>query len=195
MAKLDRTTLGELLQRQLDGDLGPQERRLLEDELRASPELAEEHRLLQDLATRMSATRIPVRPGFREQVMAGLPPAAWEVRAARSWRLPVALLVALAGCLAMLTRFAPEGLRTKGLFAGTLVAVGDLLRVSVVTGAGLLGASWKGLQAGIGELFASSPMTAVGLLMLLAGLNFLFFLGLRSRKRTRAREIVSKNDP
>ena len=195
MAMVDRTTLKELLQRHLDGVLSSQEQRLLDEGLRRAPDLAAEGRQLRSLATHMEAARIPVRGDFREQVMAALPPAAWEARAARSWRLPVAFLAALVGSLVGLARWMPESFQAQGPVAGTLAAVGDLLRASVVTGAGLLGATWKGLQAGAVELFAASPMTALGLLVLALGLNLLFFLGLRSRKRTRAQETASKPDP
>jgi len=192
MATVDPTTLNELVQRQLDGDLPSHERRTLEEGLRRAPDLAVERKQLQSLVADMEAARIPVREGFQAQVMAELPSAAWEARAARSWRVPVALLVALVGSLVALARWAPEGFQAQGPLAGTLAAVGDLLVVSVLTGAGLLGASWKGLQAGAVELFTTSPMTAMGLIALVLGLNIFFFLGLRSRRKAPAEEPATK---
>lgn len=192
MATVDRTTLEDWIQRELDGDLGPQEERLLKEQLRLQPDLAAERRQLQGMLRSLEDSRIAVGDDFRAQVMAGLPPAAWEVRAARSWRLPVALLAALFVGLVALVRYTP-GLALDGPLTAAVGAVGDLIVTSVVTGAGLLGASWQGLQAGLAELFSTSPVAAIGLIALLLGLNGLFFLGLRSR-RLRRQESAGRED-
>ncbi len=180
MAMVDRATFEELLQRELDEDLKPRERRLLDAALESSPELSAERRGLQGLSVALEESQISVRSDFREQVMASLPAAAWEVRTRRSWRWPVALLAVL-GTVAALLGSLSDGFAKGESVAGIFGAITSMVSMALVTGAGLLGASWRGLGAGLRELFVASPSTLVGVAILLVGLNALLFLGLRRR--------------
>lgn len=180
MATVDQSTLEELLLREMDELLTPEERSLLEESVEHSPEMLSERAGLQALAAAMGESRIPVRADFREQVMASLPTAPWEVPARSSWKVPLACLAVLAGATSLLSFWSTQSSTTGSLF-GSVVAIFDLIKLALVTGAGLLGASWTGLRVAMGELFRVSPTAMVGVILLVVGLNALFWLGLRRR--------------
>ncbi|MCH9649895.1 MAG: hypothetical protein K0U98_16775 [Deltaproteobacteria bacterium] len=178
MATVDQATLEELLLREMDELLTPQELRLLEESVEHSSELCEERRSFQALTAAMGESRISVRQDFQEQVMANLPVAPWESPARSSWRVPLACLAVLAVATSLLSLWGAQSSATGSLL-GSVVAAFDLMKMALVTGAGLLGASWVGLRVAMRELFQASPMALVGVIFLLVGLNALFWLALR----------------
>ncbi len=185
MPTLDKKTIEEWMERSLDGDLSSHEEWLLEGELAGSPELEAEHRRSKGLVRVLTASRIGVREGFKEGVLAGLPATSWETRSARAWRLPAAILAGIAVALAAIALRTDPG--TGGPLVGVLAAVASLLENAVVTGAGLLGASWKGLRLVANEALSSSPSALAGSVLILVALCFVLVRALRRRSGARVR--------
>jgi hypothetical protein len=192
MATVDRVFLQELLQRELDDDLGAGERSLLEQGLLELPDLRQEREQWAQMKAKMEAARIAVRPDFCQQVLDQLPAAAWEARASRAWRFPAAVLLSLGAVLVGLVGSSKGLAAFPGPLVGALAAAVDLLQTSLLAGAGLLGASWKGLQVSLAQLFAGSPAAVVGFFFLVVALNAVFFYGLRSRKRRPVEQPAAK---
>lgn len=167
-----------------DGELPAADAMRLEAALRERPELQQERRELARLHEVLRRSRFPVRAGFREAVMSGLPPASWEPVAKQAWGAAIAaaaLLAVVSGMLLTLGEASPTG---SGF--GVLTAIAELLKASVVTGAGLLGASWRGLALALQQALDASPLTmaAFGIGVLAVNLLFLRLLR-RSSQRTR----------
>ncbi|KAB2955591.1 MAG: DUF1153 domain-containing protein [Thermoanaerobaculia bacterium] len=93
---MDHQTWREWLDLDVDGALGDEERRRLAGHLAGCSECVAERRRLEALAARLAAGKIALRPDFKASVMAALPPAPWESRSRRAWRLPAVLLAGLA---------------------------------------------------------------------------------------------------
>jgi hypothetical protein len=131
---------------------------------------------------------IPLREGFRAEVLSALPAAPWAAtrrqRSHGSYRWAAALLVALAGFSALLFTVAGAGASPGGPLSA-VAAVADLLVVSLVAGAGLLAASWSGVGMAVGEVLSASPGTLVGAALLLSFLILLLYTLVR-RPRTAA---------
>ena len=178
MASMDHATIEDWLQRELDGDLSAAETERLTAALEASPGARAERAAYARLAEALGERRIAVGEGFRERVMASLPPAGWEGRAARAWRLPLALLAAFGAAAAVLLRFA-----SGSSVGGSLAAVAGLFKTALLAGGGMLTHTWSGLRMAVGELVSTSPAGAVGLAVLFAGLCLLTALSLRRRVR------------
>lgn len=146
--------LRELLDLELEGELGALERRELERHLAGCADCARERAELAAVHAALAASRMPVRDGFRDAVMAALPQAGWEARPVSAWRLPAAMMVLLAAGAALL-------LGTRGLggsLVGALASVLELLGATALAGAGLLGASWKGLGLVVSQALEGSPL-------------------------------------
>jgi anti-sigma factor RsiW len=181
MATVDHATIQEWLHRELDDDLAGPESQSLRHHLTDCADCRAEQRALQGLNQLLTEGTVAARSGFQEEVMAALPPAAWEARTRRAWRLPLALLVALMIASALLMRGTP--LEGGGSVIGIVTAVADLFAVALVTGAGLLGHSWQGMRMVFQELLSGSATGFLGLAILLVGLNSVLFLTLRRRAR------------
>lgn len=179
MKTQDRATLVEWLDQDLDGQLGSAEQTRLAERLAADPELAAERRQLESLHGLLRATRVAVRPRFREQVMAALPVAAWQPGRVAAWALPLAMMVALAVAAVWVLG---TGTTSDGPIVGTAAAVVDFLKVTALAGAGLLAASWRGVGLGLEELIASSSLGLVAMAALVLAMNVLFFSMLRRRR-------------
>lgn len=192
MATPDPAILENLLQRHLDGDLSEYEARQLSQQVRSSPALRREQAQLETLVSLLEEGRIPVEAGFEQRVLDNLPPAAWEARGARAWRLPAAMLVVLAVVGVVLAKAAQPA---AGSIVGALSAALELLVTATLTGAGLLGASWTGLQAVFRGLGAGSPWAMVGLATLVLVLNGLLVYALRRRPRLAAAERGADSPP
>ena len=179
-----------LLERDLDGDLGAAERATLAARLDADPVLAGERRARRRLHALLAESAIAVRPGFREAVMAGLPVAPWERRRAAGW-LP-ALAVALVLAVAAAVVLALSGGLAETPLGGAATAVADLVATARVAGAGLLGASWRGVGLGLEQLFAGSKTTLAAFAVLVVLVDLLFLALLRRRRPIAARPVAAR---
>lgn len=153
MNKPDHATCREWLYLDADGELAPERASLLEAHLASCPECRKERDELGKVDALLHAGRLAVRPGFRKSVMAALPAAGWEARAPRSWSLPTAAFALLAVAGAVLVGLSSGAQDSSGL--GAVLAMLGLLKASLLAGAGLLGASWKGLGLAFDEILAS----------------------------------------
>lgn len=182
---VDCTTCQEWLDLEADGappaGPGTPNRRHLAAHLESCADCRTEQAALARTREALAASRVAVRPDFRDQVMAALPAAGWEARTPRAWRLPAALLLALAGSAAALAGFGSARLHPGLAFAGALAAVGDLFQTALLAGAGLLGASWRGVGGVIAELLGGSPGSLVAFVVLVAGVDLLLLSLLRRR--------------
>jgi anti-sigma factor RsiW len=173
----------DLLQMQADGELSRLEAQQLDRHLASCAGCRRERRELARLDELLVAASVPVRDGFRDEVVAALPSAAWESRHPASWAAGVALVLGLGGGAFALTSGA--GVSASPL-AEIFVAVLDLFRSSLLAGAGLLDASWRGLGLALGRLFDGSLVNLVAFGILVLGVDALFLrLLLKTRRRVR----------
>jgi anti-sigma factor RsiW len=180
MNRPDHNTYREWLNLDADGKLPREERARLEEHLTTCLECRREREELAALDRLIQESRISVRPEFRESVMAALPAAGWEGRSARAWRFPVAAFVLLAGiAVALLSAGSIAGADSSGL--GTLVAVVEMVWATVLAGAGLLKASWKGIGIVVEDAL-SSPLSLGAFGVFVLFLNLLL-VSLIRRKR------------
>ncbi len=180
----------ELLQMRADGELSRLEAQRLDRHLATCAGCREERRELARLDELLTAASVPVRPGFREEVVASLPSAAWESRHPASWAAGVVLALLLGGGAFALTSGA--GVASSPL-AEIFVAVFDLFRSSLVAGAGLLDASWRGLGLALGRLFDGSLLNLVVFGVFVIGVDALF-LRLLLKTRRKVREAAASRD-
>jgi anti-sigma factor RsiW len=158
----------DLLQMQADGELSRLEAQQLDRHLASCAGCRRERRELARLD---------------ELLVAALPSAAWESRHPASWAAGVALVLGLGGGAFALTSGA--GVSASPL-AEIFVAVLDLFRSSLLAGAGLLDASWRGLGLALGRLFDGSLVNLVAFGILVLGVDALFLrLLLKTRRRVR----------
>jgi hypothetical protein len=186
MDKNDRNIITEWLYLETDGELTTAQRRELDSLADRSPETAKTRRELVRLHQLLDESKIDVRPGFQAQVMAGLPPAGWSARHPRSWWIAAAVLAVLGGAAALLTGLSAAQLEPASPFVAAMIAVGDLLTSSVAAGAGLIGASWRGVGLALGEWLTASVPNAIAFGVLVVGVNLLLLRRLRRRARARA---------
>jgi anti-sigma factor RsiW len=193
MNRPDHSTYREWLDLDADGRLeGEEERARLEEHLASCAECREERQELRAFAGLLRRSAVEVRPDFRQAVMASLPTAGWEARAAsaRTWRFPAAVLVLL-GALGAGMLLAGTDPSSSGF--SVLLAVGGLLRAAILAGAGLLAASWKGVGLVV-ERVISSPASLGAFGFLVLCLNLLLISLLR-RKRPAAEAKGAPSDP
>lgn len=149
------------LQEALDGELAVLQRAPLRAHLEDCADCRAAARRLEALAAMLAHDTVEVPADFSQTVMARLPAAAWEVRRPRAW------VAAAAALLVVLLAAAGLGLAAGELPGlGAVGAFGDLLAESIIAGAGLAGASWRGLWLAVAELRQAEPWIpfAVGLL-------------------------------
>ena len=178
-----------LLHRELDGDLDPDEARQLESLCRQDPAVAAERRELRDLDRLLVSDRIWAREGFQERVMAALPDhPSWEPVGDRSrWLFPAAAaFVLLSGSLLLLL-----GSAGGETVPGLLASVAEFFASTLLAGAGLLGASWRGMGMVLGEMLEGPGWIAFGLGVL--ALDVLLLVLLR-RSRSSAPAEARRDD-
>ncbi|HET9211679.1 MAG TPA: zf-HC2 domain-containing protein [Thermoanaerobaculia bacterium] len=178
MSRPDHNTYREWLTLDADSMLDGGERALLDDHLSSCADCRRERDENLALDALLQRSTLPVRADFRESVISALPTAGWEARSPRAWRFTAAVIVLL-GALAAALMAAGSAPASSGL--GTLAAVGGMLQAAVVAGAGLLGASWKGIGMVVDKVIASPvSLGAFGFLVLCLNL---FLVSLIRRKR------------
>jgi hypothetical protein len=188
----DPSTIDEWLYLEPDGELTSTELKQLDAVVAASPELARTRRELARLSVILDTSKIEVRPSFKSEVLASLPPAAWSARQPRNWWVAVAVLAMLGGVAALLAGLSAAQLQPASPFLAAMAAVGDLLASSVAAGAGLAGASWRGIGLAVGDWLGESIPNAVALGVLVVGLNLLVLRRLRRRVRPQVAASESK---
>jgi hypothetical protein len=120
------------------------------------------------LAEGMALLSIRPRADFAATVMAALPEPAWARPRGTAWAWPAAALAAFAAAAAWVTANL-AGTPLTGI-AGTL---SGMAKASLIAGAGLLGASWRGVSLTVRGAFAGEPAS----LALLAATTALALFG------------------
>ncbi len=179
----DPAAVREWLFLEPDGELTSDEAARVEVYAAASAEGARERRELAVLGRLIDDSKIQVRDGFEDEVMASLPPAGWSARHPRTWWVAIAALAALGGGAALLTGLAAARLEPGSPFVAAMAAVVDMVASSMAAGAGLLGASWKGIALALGDWIAASAPNAIAFGAVVVGVNWLVWQSLRRRRR------------
>jgi hypothetical protein len=133
------------------------------------------------LDTLLAAAALPVRAGFRADVMRSLPAAGWEARSPRAWALPVAVLVLLALTTALVVGMPTAGTEGGGVTSGAAGAILDMIATGALAATGMLWASWRGMGLALDALL--SPGAAFALLVLVVSLDALLLSFLVRRRR------------
>ncbi len=163
----------------IDPVLGPSAKAALTEHLAGCAECSRERENLRTLHASLAASVVQPREGFTGEVMRALAPAPWEARARVVWRWPFALLLALGGLAAVLLGGAAAELEPQAGSFAAFRALAHLLESAALAGAGLLGASWRGLGSGLAEWLGASKIQLAAAGALLVGLNLLFLRLLR----------------
>lgn len=185
MTSIDDNTLFAWIDLAADGGLEADAQEALEKALESRHELRRESDRLAGLNALLKADRIDVRPGFSQRVIESLAPAPWQqAPQAGAWRLPMAIAAVFAVASALILSLAGDA----GTGAvSTFAAIGDFLKTTTLTGAGLLGASWSGLTLAVDELFSEARSGLVALVIGVVLLDLLFLRMLRRGARASAR--------
>jgi hypothetical protein len=159
------------LEREPGGMLTREERRELALHLPGCPDCRRERDEYARLDALLAENAVPVRDGFRKDVMASLSAAGWEGRARRAWRLPVAVMVLLAAAAGWVVAAPGGGAGAAGALSGALAALGDMASTGLLAASGLLWASWRGFGLALDAYLA--PGAAVALFVLVVSLDVL----------------------
>jgi anti-sigma factor RsiW len=186
MNRPDHSIYREWLNLEADGRLPRDERARLEQHLASCSACRSELDGLRSMESLLVQARVPVRAGFRSDVLSALPAAGWEARAPRTWGFPVAMCVLLAVISAAVVGAAPG--ESSGL--GALSAVFGMFQAAALAGSGLLAATWKGFGLVFEEMLAS-PMSLGMFGVFVLCVNILLVTMIR-RKRTEAPGIASR---
>lgn len=187
MSKPDHSTYREWLDLEADGRLPRGEQARLEDHLASCSSCRTELDALRSLESLLVRKRVPVRDGFRADVLAALPATGWEARAPRTWGFPVAMFVLLAVVSATVVGASPG--ESSGL--GALSAVFGMFRAAALAGSGLLAASWKGFGLVFEEMLAS-PMSLGMFGVFVLCLNILLVMMIRRKRSDAPAEATSR---
>ncbi|MFL6198123.1 MAG: anti-sigma factor family protein [Thermoanaerobaculia bacterium] len=154
--KPDHATYREWLNLEADGRLPRDERARLEDHLGTCSACRTELEGLRELEGVLLRASLPVREGFRDDVISALPAAGWEARAPRTWGFPAAMFILLGVIATAVIGSGAAAGEHAGL--GAISAIFGMFKATVLAGSGLLGASWKGIGLVFQEML-SSPMS------------------------------------
>lgn len=182
-------TFEEWLEVELDGRLAPEQQARLAAHAAECPSCQAARQAQARLVALLAATRVEAEPGFRARVLAALPPAGWEARSPRAWKLPLAAFALLGGLAAAVLGTSSAQLAPGGSLAAALLALGGLARAAVLAGAGLLDASWLGVGLAVRELLGSPlNLGALGLVVLCLDLLLVSLV----RRRGQARRVAAR---
>lgn len=179
MNRPDHSTFQEWLNLDADGRLAPEERARLEQHLAGCEACRLERQELAAFQSLFERTAVPVRSDFADSVMAALPHAGWEGKSPRTWQFPLAVAAMLMLAAGFLIAGSSSASVPSGLAA--LDALANMVSASLLAGAGLLGASWKGIGL-IVEDIISSPVSLGAFAFLVLSLNLLLVSLVRRRK-------------
>jgi anti-sigma factor RsiW len=171
----------EWVELEADGLLSPERRARLDAHAAECARCRDERQSLARLGALLRETAVAVEPGFRAQVLERLPAAGWEGRHPRTWRLPFAVFALLGGLAAALVGSSSAQLGPEVSVVAALAALGEMVRAALLAGAGLLGASWKGVGLAMRELL-DSPLDVAALGFLVLCLDLLLISLLRRRR-------------
>jgi hypothetical protein len=163
-------------------------------DLENSADLQEEKAQLEKLHRLLLEGKTPVPGQFSQRVMANLPAAPWEVRSTSAWRLPVAALLILGSFSAALLGVGSAALSSSSSAWSAAKALVDLFAAALVSGAGLLTASWRGLRFALVDVLTASPLGWVALSSLVIGINLLLIAMIRRRKPLPAEAEKNRTD-
>jgi hypothetical protein len=193
MERDDLNALTQLVYLEPDGELGPADLRRLEAAAGDSEEIAETRRQLARMQQLLAESRIGVRPDFASRVMTSLPPTGWSTRSVRSWWAAAVVIALLGGSAALLTGLSAAQLEPASPFLAAMAAVGDMVGSSLAAGAGLIGASWRGIGLAMGEWLGASWPNAIAFGVLLVGVNLLLVRQLRRGRKARVEAAKTAN--
>jgi len=196
MPSENHDTFREWLFLEPDGELQPAERSRLEEHVRRCDECRGERAAAARLPELLRASRVEVRKGFADEVMAALPATGWQARHPRSWAASLVLLAVLATGAAA-TVAAGGGLAEGLPLAAAMGAIVELFRSTALAGAGLLTASWRGIGLALEEALGGSTVSLVVFGVLVLGLDLLFirFLLRSSRHSSAAAQLARGERP
>ena len=127
------------------------------------------------LSALLDADRIAVRPGFKTRVMEALPTASWQARS-HAWMPLAAMVLTGLGAASLLS-----GAASESHLVATGAAIIDFMVATLMAGAGLFSASWRGAGMALEELFAGSGVSLVAFAAMVLCLDLLFVSLLRRR--------------
>lgn len=185
----------ELAYLEADGELSPRQARALDDHALECAECRAVRGEMLELRSILAREAIEAHPDLARRVMDDLPPAAWEMRRPKSWRVAAAAaLLLLGGAYAL--NLGGESPGEALPWIASLMAMVELFRSAALAGAGLLAASWSSVGLALGEALARSPAGFVGFGLFVLGVDLLFLRylwrlhrreALASRKSTKSR--------
>ncbi len=169
---VDHSHYLELLYLESDGRLTAAERSEVARHLQTCAGCRKLESEIAGLERLLAGSRVRVEHGFSARVLEALPPAGWEARNPRSWTAALGLLALLGVAAAVAARLGAA--EPAPALAGAFVALLDLFRSAALAGAGLIGASWRGVGLALGEALADSPVGFIVFGVLVAALDVLF---------------------
>jgi hypothetical protein len=104
-----------------------------------------------------SELRVVARTGFAQEVAASLPSPHWGRQKPISWAWPVAAMVTFTLAAVGL------GIGSSSALSSLVSTLTDLAATSLLAGAGLLGATWRGFGLAVRSAFAGHPVALLGL--------------------------------
>ena len=190
----DHSPYQEWLYLEVDGALTKAQRSELHEHLVGCDACQTEQRELVALDQLMIASKVDVRPDFHAEVMSSLPRAVWESRNSRSWIAAASIVFVLILGSGFLIASGTESLGSTLPILAAFAAVGELFRSAALAGAGLLGASWKGLGLAIQKLLDGSIWNLLALGVLVVCVDVLLVRMLRRGRESTEKISAARRD-
>lgn len=182
----------EWLYLESDDQLTPGELGRLREHLDSCESCSAERQRLVAMNRLIDASILPVREGFRSEVMTALQPAGWEAKSPRTWVAAGIMLFLLGIGAALLTGLgAMAEAPALGAIAAASATLFDFFKSSALAGAGLLSASWRGLGLAFSDLLSGSRWTAASFIVLVVGIDLLLLKLLLRPKSQRSEPVTA----